>query len=235
MRKGPSEPDNEAMTKHVDALEAAYADLRGLILGLDEARSWRPTGCAGWAVRDLVQHLLGDAQRALVALATPARRPAHQTADRDAVTYWTDSPGAPDADSRGIRATRTMASQWRLEYLTATYAETTAAVATLARCTDADALVVTQGHVLRVDDLLATLVVEAAVHHLDLVLDLDDPGPGPAALAVTRATLDGLLGYPAPAEWPDAGWIRAATGRGPVTDAHRHFLGPGVERLPLLR
>ncbi|WP_330327939.1 maleylpyruvate isomerase N-terminal domain-containing protein [Streptomyces pseudovenezuelae] len=31
-------------------------------LGTEE--SWRPTGCAGWAVRDLVFHCAGDAQRA---------------------------------------------------------------------------------------------------------------------------------------------------------------------------
>jgi hypothetical protein len=49
-------------------------------------------------------------------------------ADKDAATYWPDSPGAPDPDSPGIRATRTMASQWRLDYLTATYSEMAAAV-----------------------------------------------------------------------------------------------------------
>ena len=31
--------------------------------------SWAPTGCTGWAVRDLVHHCWSDAQRALVALA----------------------------------------------------------------------------------------------------------------------------------------------------------------------
>lgn len=176
-----------------------------------------------------MQHLLADAQRALVALATPADRPA----DKDAVTYWVDAPGAPDAYSRAIRATRTMASRWRLDHLTQTYAETTAAVVTLARGTDADALMVTQGHVLRADDLLATLVVEAAIHHLDVTVDLDDPGPGPGALVVTRAV--GLSGYPAPAQWPDADWIRAATGRAVPTDAHRAVLGADIERFPLLR
>ncbi|WP_329273219.1 maleylpyruvate isomerase N-terminal domain-containing protein [Streptomyces pseudovenezuelae] len=51
-------------------------------LGTEE--SWRPTGCAGWAVRDLVFHCAGDAQRALAALRTPAAGPP----DRGAVTYW---------------------------------------------------------------------------------------------------------------------------------------------------
>lgn len=112
----------------IDALRIAYSDLAALATSLDEDTSWLPTGCAGWAVRDVLQHLLGDAQRALVALATPAAGPA----DRDATSYWRDAPGAPDADSRGIRATRTMASQWKLPHLTATYAETASAVITLA-------------------------------------------------------------------------------------------------------
>ena len=219
------------VTDHLDALEIAYADLADLATGLDEVRSWSPTGCAGWAVRDLVQHLLADAQRALVALATPADPPA----DKDFGSYWIDSPGAPDSDSRGIRATRTMASQWRLEYLTGTYAETARAVVTLARRSPPDDLVATQGHVMRVDDLVATLIVEAAIHHLDLTVGLDDPGPRPEPLALARATLEALLGHPAPAQWPTVDWVRVATGRAPVPDGYRAALGADAARLPLLR
>jgi hypothetical protein len=215
----------------LDALDAVYADLRDLALSLDERRSWLPTGCAGWAVRDLIQHLLADAQRALVALATPAAGPA----DKDAATYWIDAPGAPDAESRGIRGTRTMASQWRLEYLTGTYAETTRAVVTLARRTSPGDLVATQGHVLRVDDLLTTLVVEAVIHHLDLSVELDHAGPRPEPLAIVRATLDRLLGRPTPPAWPDVDWIRCATGRTTLPDGFRAALGPAADRLPLLR
>jgi hypothetical protein len=75
----------------LEALDAAYGDLSNVIGSLDEAASWRSTRCTGWVVRDLVFHLLGDAQRGLVALATPADRPA----DRDAISYWIDAPGAP--------------------------------------------------------------------------------------------------------------------------------------------
>lgn len=152
----------------LDALRTAYTDLSTLATSLDEDSSWRPKACIGWTVRDLIQHLLSDAQRALVALATAARGPA----DKDATTYWLDSPGAPDSDSRGIRATRTMASQWHLEYLTSTYAQTASAVITMGeRAAPAD-LVSTQGHVLRVEHLLARLVVEAAIHHLDMKVEL---------------------------------------------------------------
>jgi Mycothiol maleylpyruvate isomerase N-terminal domain len=216
---------------NLDALRIAYGELAALAVSLDEAASWRPTACAGWAVRDLVYHLLGDAQRALVALATPAAGPA----DRNAVTYWMSSPGAPDAESRGIRASRTMASQWRLDFLTGTYAETAAAVLTLAGRADSGDLVATQGHVLSVDDLLATLVVEATIHHLDLIVELDRDGPRSEPVAVTRATLDTLLGRATPAAWNSEQWVRAATGRAELTDEQRRFLGPDVDRLPLLR
>jgi len=64
------------------ALDAAYGGLSDLIVSLDEDQSWKSTRCRGWVVRDLILHLLSDAQRGLVALA----RPGHQPPDKDAVT-----------------------------------------------------------------------------------------------------------------------------------------------------
>jgi hypothetical protein len=128
-----------------------------------------------------------------------------------------------------------MASQWRLDFLTASYAETAAAVLTLAARAAPDDLIATQGHVLSVDDLLATLVVEATIHHLDLTVCLDSPGPRPEPVAVTRATVDALLGRPTPAAWNSEQWLRAATGRAELTEEQREYLGPDVGRLPLLR
>ena len=37
---------------NLDALRIAYGDLAALAVSLDEDASWRPTACAGWAVRD---------------------------------------------------------------------------------------------------------------------------------------------------------------------------------------
>lgn len=223
------------------ALRTAYTDLAGIAVDLDEATSWRPTRLPGWAVRDLVFHLLADAQRALVALAGAAAGdvegadgPDRDAVTRDAVSYWTDSPTGRDPESRGLRATRTMASAWRLDFLTGTYAETASAVLALAERTPGDALVATQGRVLRVDDLMVTLVVEAAVHHLDLVVHLDRPGPAPGPLREVRRTLDGLLGRPVPVAWDDVTYALAGTGRRALDDAERAALGPDADRLPLL-
>jgi uncharacterized protein (TIGR03083 family) len=219
------------MNAEHDELRTAYGDLGQVVASLDEAASWQPSGCPGWAVRDLVFHLLGDAQRALVALASPAAGPA----DRDAVTYWMDAPGRDDPESRGLRATRTMASAWRLDHLVSTYRETTEAVVTLAGNVPPEALVWTQGHVLRVRHLLGTLTVEAAVHHLDLIAHLGRPGPAPGPLRVVRRTLDGLLGCPVPYPWDDEAWALVGTGRRPLTEIEREALGSHAGRLPLLR
>ena len=219
------------VTTSLDALDAAYGGLSELMSSLDESQSWAPTRCTGWVVRDLILHLLSDAQRGLVALATPTP----DGPDRDAVTYWRDAPGGPDPEYRGVRALRSMASQTSLHYLATAYLETAAAVRAQARHTPSDITVITQGHSLRVDDLLTTLAVEAAVHHLEMIVELAYQGPAPAALASVRRTLDGLLGWPTPTAWSDLDWALIATGRAAPQDEHRAALGPAIRRLPLLR
>jgi hypothetical protein len=214
----------------IGALRIAYSDLATIAATLSEEDSWRATHWPGWAVRDLLLHLLGDAQRGLVALSTPGSGPA----DRDAVSYWQDTPRWPDLEYRNLRAQRVIASAWGLKGLARTFGDTARAVVALAAHTDADALVATQDRVLRADDLVVTLAVEAAVHHLDLVADLGRPGPRPEPLALVRRTVDRLRGVPAPAEWPDERWTLLATGRVAPGGAERRTLGMDVQRLPLL-
>jgi len=210
----------------------AYGALLAAVAGVDEEASWAPTGCTGWAVRDLVFHLVMDAQRGLVALHTPAPGPA----DRDAAGYWADwRPGTRGA-ANGRRFVRVASSMFLLfGQLRGLYEETARAVVHAGSTADPADLVGTQGHVLSTADLLATLAVEATIHHLDLVAHLPEaPGPSAAGLAAVRTTLDGLLGRPVPLEWDDAHYARAATGRAPLTAAERAALGPDADRLPLL-
>jgi hypothetical protein len=214
----------------VDTLRVAYGDLAEVVTRLSDDDGWRPTGCAGWCVRDLVQHHLLDGQRALVALGTPAGRPP----DVDAVSYW--APWQPGTDDAALhrRQVRIMSGVWsRLEGLARIYAETLRAVLVLADRSEPATVVATQGHALTVEDLLRTLAVEAAVHHLDLVAHLDAPGPGAAPLRAVRATLDGLLGTPGPAGWADERWAVVGTGRADPTPAELAELGPAAGRLPL--
>jgi hypothetical protein len=84
-----------------------------------------------------------------------------------------------------------------------------------------------------VADLLSTLTVEAAVHHLDLVLRLDRPGPAAAPLAEVRRVLEALLGRPLPADWDDVTAARRGTGREPLSAADRDELADAAAAFPL--
>jgi hypothetical protein len=176
--------------------------------------------------------MLLDAQRALVTFATPATG----TADVDFVSYW--APFHPGADGYDVHArfVRRAASAYRSDLaIVAQWSETAAAAAYAATTLPADAKVATRGHVLAAGDFLATLTVEATIHHLDLVAgDQAHAGPSGPGLAVTRETLDGVLGQPVPAGWDDVGYALKATGRARLTADDRTRLGALADRFPLL-
>jgi len=212
----------------------AYGALVDVLQGLDEDGSWRPTGCTGWAVRDLTFHCLADAQRALVALHTPTSA----EVDRDAVTYWRDWAPDPVASAQGRRYARvggSMFLHWTdlREAYTGT-AEAVVQAAAVEEPTAPSRRVRTQGHVLTVEDLLSTLCVEATIHHLDLVADLPDARPpAPAGLAEVRRVLDGLVGGPLDVAWGDDRYARVATGRARPTAEEQRALGDVVDRFPV--
>ncbi|AKN74659.1 MULTISPECIES: maleylpyruvate isomerase N-terminal domain-containing protein [Streptomyces] len=218
-------------TSPARTLRAAYEAASAVVAGLGDEESWLPTGCTGWAVRDLVFHCLHDAQRGLVALHTPADAPV----DRDAVTYWQDWRPDTAGAANGRRWARVNGSMFLVfGQLQELYLETLAAAVHAADSVDPARRVATQGHVLTAGDLITTLAVEATVHHLDLTVRLPlAPGPSPEGLAAVRATLDGLLGGPAPAEWSDERYARVGTGRAALTDTERAALGAAADRLPL--
>lgn len=218
------------MDTPLDLLRTAYGDLADLLGGLTSEEQWRATGCAGWTPVDLGWHVLADARRGLVALSTPADGPA----TTDAVGYWRAWQPSGEDDGRDLWATRVSASvTGGLAAIRGPYAETTAAVLVSAGRVSAGDLVATQGHVLTAADLLSTLTVEAAVHHLDLVAHLDRPGPAAGPLAEVRRVLEELLGQPLPPGWDDATAARRGTGREPLTAADRADLGQAADRLPL--
>jgi mycothiol maleylpyruvate isomerase-like protein len=208
-----------------EACRASYSEVLRLLPTLDEDTGWRPTGCAGWTVRDLLLHLLSDAQRAIVALHTPGEGPP----DVDAVTYWSSwKPGTPGADA-GRRGTRIMASAWSsVSPIAELYGETARAVLVAADERAGDDLVRTQGKTLTVDSLLSTLAVEATVHQLDLGLG----EPTALGLAEVRRVLDGLLGEQAPIA-DDARYALVGTGRASPTEEEQATLGALTDRFPL--
>ncbi|MEU7979957.1 maleylpyruvate isomerase N-terminal domain-containing protein [Micromonospora sp. NPDC049081] len=218
------------------ALAQVYDGITRVVTGLDDAALQRPTRCRGWVVADLLFHLLGDAQRALVTLASPADGPA----DTDDVSYWRSLPAGEDPDAAARHAwwvRRSAAAFDRPTGVVRIWADTAPAAVRAAGAADPQGHVTTQGHVLRVPDFLATLTTEAVVHHLDLVHHLPEgPPPGPLAVEVAVATMDGLLSDDAvrPADWDDLTYLGKATGREPLIDRDRVALGEAAGWFPLL-
>lgn len=212
-------------------LRTAYDDLVAALAGIEDEQSWTPTGCLGWSVRDLTWHCAADARRALVALHTPVER----EPDTDAVSYWRDW-GAED-DDLGRRFGRMQSGVFESwSELREMHAETTRAAVHAARQADPGGVVGTQGHALAVDDLLSSLVVEAAIHHLDMVVHLPDvPGPGATPLAEARRVVDALASSPFPADWADEEVVLLGTGRARPTTAQTEVLGAVAGELPLFR
>jgi uncharacterized protein (TIGR03083 family) len=212
-------------------LVAAYGGITAVVAGLSEDDLHRPSRCDGWSVVDVLYHLLLDAQRALVTFASPVEG----DADVDAVTYWAPhKPGAPWAGQHEEFVRRVVAAH-STAGVVSRWTETSAAAGRAAATVPLDRRVTTQRHVLTVADFLSTLVVEAVVHHLDLTVDLADAlPPGEELLAHVRAVLDAMLGDVAPADWPTADYVLAATGRVPLPADVRAGLGAAAGRFPLL-
>jgi hypothetical protein len=224
----------------IHALAVAYGNITAAVEGLTEAELMLPSRCAGWAVGDVLFHELLDARRALRTFATPATGPA----DVDDVSYWTAySPPRRDGDKNlsaegaeaaaHARYVRVAASAYPPGALVWEWRDTAGAACRAARACPHD-LVATQGHVLRTEDFVATLVVEAAVHLLDMTVELvSAPAPAPASLGLVRRVLDGLAGHAVPVAWDDTTYALKGTGRAPLTDVERRALGPSADRFPL--
>ncbi|MFF5172322.1 maleylpyruvate isomerase N-terminal domain-containing protein [Micromonospora sp. NPDC000089] len=215
------------------ALAQAYDGITRVVADLDDAELQRPTRCRGWLVADLLFHVLCDAQRALVTLASPPDGPP----DVDDVSYWRSFPGGPSDGRHAWWARRSAAAFDRPTGVVRLWCDTAPAAVRAAAAADPDGCVTTQGHVLRVPDFLATLTTEAVIHHLDLVVDLPGaPPPGEAAARVAVATMDGLLSDDAvrPTGWSDAEYLLKAAGREPLTDRDRQELGEAAGWFPLL-
>ncbi|MEU4476617.1 maleylpyruvate isomerase N-terminal domain-containing protein [Micromonospora sp. NPDC023966] len=224
-----------AIRQH-EALAQAYDGITAVVTRLDDAGLQRPTRCRGWLVADLLFHVLCDAQRALVALASPAPGPA----DVDDVSYWRAfTPGGADEVSakHAWWVRRSAAAFDRPSGVVQLWSDTAPAAARAAANADPDGYVTTQGHVLRIPDFLATLTTEAVIHHLDLVVNLPHaPLPAEAPTRVAVATVDGLLSDEAvrPTGWDDRDYLLKATGRVPLSDRDRLELGEAAGWFPLL-
>ncbi len=209
-----------------DVLAGLYDAVLASVRGRPESDLARPTRTE-WTVRELLFHQMLDAQRTLVALATPTDEPP----DVDRVSYW--QPFFPDSEWNAPHAqfVRVSASAYVTgEALVDHVALVAGGAARAVGRAEPDARVQTQGHVLTVAELTSTLVVEATVHLLDLTVEL--PGstaPSAAALAETRGVLEALQeqghGGSLPSSWDDTTAVLKGTGRLDPTDEERRLLG----------
>jgi uncharacterized protein (TIGR03083 family) len=206
-----------------DLFVRSWAALRAAVADLPDDAFARPSGCAGWLVRDLVCHLIIDAQDVLITLVTPADGPP----TRDAVTYWEVSSAPPTGeDPLDALTVRLAAAYEDPRLLTFHLDDVGSAAGRAASLADPAALVSTRDEVLTAGDYLSAYVLEWTLHHLDLVAHLPGvPGPPAEGLARSRRMLETIAGRPFPASFTDEEALLAGTGRRTPTDAQRAELG----------
>ncbi|RFU83400.1 maleylpyruvate isomerase [Streptomyces triticagri] len=221
----------------MDLFDRSWAALRTAVAELPDSAFDQPSGCAGWLVRDLVCHLVIDAQDVLITLATPAGDGADTTVD--SVTYWKVSDEPPTGDDPlDALIVRLAAAYQEPELLKFHLDDVGSAAGRAARLADPGARVETQGEVLTAGDYLGAYVLEWTLHHLDLVAGLPDPsvvGAPPAeCLAGARALLERIAPAAFPAGFSDTDVLLVGTGRRAPTAAERDDLGELGGRLPLV-
>lgn len=191
----------------------------------------RPSGCTGWLVRDLVCHLVIDAQDVLITLVTPADR--EPTAD--AATYWDVVEPPTGEDPLDALIPRLAAAYGEPGLLKFHLDDVGSAAGRAARFADPAVRVSTKDKVLTVGDYLSAYVLEWTLHHLDLVAHLPSAAEPPAdALAAARASLEVIAGTPFPASFCDADALLVGTGRRAPSAAERAAMGDLAARLPFV-
>ncbi|MFF5585743.1 maleylpyruvate isomerase N-terminal domain-containing protein [Streptomyces hygroscopicus] len=215
----------------MDLFSRSWAALRAAVAELPDQDFERPSGCTGWLVRDLVSHLVIDAQDVLITLATPAGT----EPTVNAVTYWRVQDRPPTGeDPLDALTVRLAAAYQEPGLLTFHLDDVGSAAGRAAELADPGARVSTRGEVLTVADYLTAYVLEWTLHHLDLIAHL--PGaaePPPEGLARSRAMLEEIAGAAFPASFSDKDALMVGTGRRAPTDAERAELGGPAGKLPL--
>ncbi|TYB58928.1 maleylpyruvate isomerase family protein [Nonomuraea sp. PA05] len=216
----------------MDLFSQSWAALRTAVAELPDEDFERPSGCAGWLVRDLACHLVIDAQDVLITVATPEDGPP----TRNAVTYWDllDEPPTGD-DPLDALIVRLAAAYQEPRLLKFHLDDVGAAAGRAAALADPAARVGTKDQVLTVGDYLSAYVLEWTLHHLDLIAHLPDvAGPSDEALSRSRAMLEELAGARFPEAFSDVDVLLVGTGRRAATDEERAKFGALAGRLPLV-
>ncbi|MFE0761799.1 maleylpyruvate isomerase N-terminal domain-containing protein [Streptomyces smyrnaeus] len=215
----------------MDLFSRSWAALRTAVADLPDEDFERPSGCTGWLVRDLVCHLVIDAQDVLITLVTPTR--SEPTAD--AVTYWdlVEPPTGEDPlDALIPRLAAAYGEPWLLKFH---FEDVGSAAGRAAELADPTVRVSTQDKVLAIGDFLSAYVLEWALHHLDLIAQLPSAAEPPVeTLAAARLSLEDIAGFAFPVSFTDKDALLVGTGRRTPTDEETAALGERAVRLPLV-
>ncbi|MEU6084389.1 maleylpyruvate isomerase N-terminal domain-containing protein [Streptomyces sp. NPDC047108] len=216
----------------MDLFSRAWTALRAAVAELSDRDFELPSGCGGWLVRDLVCHLVIDAQDVLITLVTPAG----SEPTRTAVTYWNVEKQPPTGDDPLDALTVRLAAAYEEpRLLTFHLDDVGSAAGRAAELADPGARVSTRDEVLTVGDYLTAYVLEWTLHHLDLIAHLPDAKePPPECLAGARGMLESIAGGAFPASFTDTDVLLIGTGRRAPTDAERAELGEMAGHLPFV-
>ncbi|MGW3206107.1 maleylpyruvate isomerase N-terminal domain-containing protein [Streptomyces sp. NPDC001135] len=215
----------------MDLFSRSWTALLTAVAAVPDEDFERPSGCTGWLVRDLVCHLVIDAQDVLITLATPADT--EPTAD--AATYWKLVEPPTGEDPLDALIPRLAAAYGEPRLLKFHLDDVGSAAGRAARLADPALRVRTRDEVLTVGDYLSAYVVEWTLHHLDLIARLPSAaGPPAETLASARASLERIAGASFPASFSDKDALLLGTGRRTPTGAEQTALGGLAAQLPFV-
>ncbi|HEY4457461.1 MAG TPA: maleylpyruvate isomerase N-terminal domain-containing protein [Pseudonocardiaceae bacterium] len=216
----------------MDLFGSSWRALRAAVAGLADEDFAQPSGCRGWLVRDLLCHLVIDAQDVLITLVTPA----DTEPTRDPVSYWQVGQTPPTGDDPLDALIVRLAAAYQDPALLKFHLDDVGSAAgRAAELANSQLRVSTQDMVLTAADYLGAYVLEWTLHHLDLVAHLPHvAGPPADGLARTREMLESIAGTPFPAGWADRDALLIGTGRRAPSGPQRAELGELAERLPFV-
>ncbi|GII82352.1 maleylpyruvate isomerase [Sphaerisporangium siamense] len=219
------------MSDRIELFSRSWAALRAAVAETPDEDFGLPSGCAGWLVRDLVCHLVIDAQDVLITLVTPAA--AEPTVD--AVTYWNLVEPPTGEDPLDALIPRLAAAYGEPGLLKFHLDDVGSAAGRAAGLADPAARVGTRDQVLTAGDYLSAYVLEWALHHLDLIAYRPSAAEPPAeTLAAARGSLEKIAGASFPASFSDKDALLVGTGRRAPSDRETAALGDLAARLPFV-
>lgn len=194
-------------------LTAFDAECRLMAQTLQTVEAWDAPALGQWNVAQLVAHTVRATTRVPEYLEQPVSAPA--VVDR--VGYWRYDAAAeaPAIAQRAIDEAAAIAP----EQLPAAFAAGHAATLQAGQAAGPDRVLFTIMGAMRLDEYVATRVLEVVVHHMDLRAAMDlPPASDPAAARLVMGILEGLLGGPRPRNLGRTRFIQVATGRLPSDD-----------------